>query len=148
MTNNRELLNLLMNMVKATRCCQQDSAFCGGVTFTQFYIIDLLKTSGTLRLSDLHEQLAVEKSTSTRLLEPLVQRGIVLKNRSENDSRAIDLKLTNEGKLLYSELWQCMNDFFNRLSAEIPEDKRTEVHDNVIVFVRAVMAVFTRSGGC
>ncbi len=148
MSNNRELLALLVDMTKATRCCQQDSVFCGGITFTQFFILDQIDQHGTLRLSDLHDILSVEKSTSTRLIQPLVRKGLVKKDRSESDSRAINLTVTDRGRQINAELWRCFDSFFEELTAEIPKDIREEVLKHVIVFVKAVRNVFSKSSCC
>lgn len=146
MRNNQELLSLLVDMVKATRCCQQDSSYGEDITFTQFYIINLIAEQGTLRLTDLHALLSVEKSTSTRLIDPIVQRGYVKKERSACDCRAIDLTLTEKGHETNTEHWKCLNDFFNQLLAEIPADKQEEVFSCVVLFLKAVKKVFNHPG--
>ncbi|NLI91498.1 MAG: aminotransferase class I/II-fold pyridoxal phosphate-dependent enzyme [Peptococcaceae bacterium] len=137
-TNNRELLSLLAEMTKASRCCQQDAILGGGITFTQFYILDLIGKNGTLQLSDLHDLLSVEKSTSTRLVEPLVQQGLVKKQRSEFDCRAINLVLTDSGRKIKEELWERLNSFLEKLSSQIPEDKHKEVYNSVRLFLTAI----------
>lgn len=142
MHNNQELLSLLAEMAKAARCCQQENTFCDGLTFTQFNILNLVGKHGTLRLSDLHDLLSVEKSTSTRLIEPLVQRGLIKKERSACDCRAIDLILTDKGRETSASHWSCLNNFLDRLWAEIPEDKREEVYRGVVIFLNAIKKAF------
>lgn len=146
MHNNQELFSLLVDMGKATRCCQQDSSYGEDITFTQFYIINLIAKQGTLRLTDLHALLSVEKSTSTRLIDPIVQRGYIKKEKSACDCRAIDLTLTEKGHETNTEHWKCLNNFFNQLLAEIPEDKQEEVFSCVVLFLKAVKKVFNHPG--
>lgn len=145
MNNNRELLCLLTEMTKTTRCCQQDAILGGCVTFSQFYILDLVGKHGTLQLSDLHNFLEVEKSTSTRLIEPLVQQGFIVKEKSEIDCRAINLVLTDKGQQTKIELWERLNAFMEKLSAEIPMDKQEEIYHNVLLFLKAVKSVLKDS---
>jgi DNA-binding MarR family transcriptional regulator len=142
MRNNQELLSLLVDMAKAVRCCQQDSSYGDGITFTQFYIINLIAKHGTLRLTDLHALLSVEKSTSTRLIDPIVQRGFVKKERCASDCRAIDLTLTEKGHETNVEHWKCLNNFFDQFWTEIPEDQQEEVFSCVVIFLQAVKKVF------
>ncbi len=93
------LLELIAEMSKATRIFQQESVFCEGITFNQFTILDqMAKTGGEIPLSELHGRLEVEKSTTTRLVAPLLKKGLVEKNRSKKDSRAANLSLTKEGR--------------------------------------------------
>jgi DNA-binding MarR family transcriptional regulator len=146
MHNNQELLSLLIDMGKATRCCQQDSSYGEDITFTQFYIINLIAKQGTLRLTDLHALLSVEKSTSTRLIDPIVQRGYIKKEKSACDCRAIDLTLTEKGYETNDEHWKCLNNFFNQLLAEIPDGKQEEVFSCVVLFLKAVKKVFNNPG--
>jgi len=145
MQNNRELLCLLAEMTKATRCCQQDAILGGCVTFTQFYILDLVGKHGTLQLSDLHPLLEVEKSTSTRLIEPLVQQGLIIKERSEIDCRAINLILTEKGHKTKVDLWKRVDIFLEKLSSEIPEDKQEVVYQNASLFLKAVKNVLNQN---
>ncbi len=145
MNNNRELLCLLAEMTKATRCCQQDAILGSCMTFTQFYILDLVGKYGILQLSDLHALLEVEKSTSTRLIEPLVQQGLIIKERSEIDCRAINLILTDKGQKAKAELWKRVDSFLGKLSAEIPVDKQEEVYKNASLFLKAVKNVLNNN---
>lgn len=148
MLNNQMILSLIADMTKTTRCCQQDELFCKGITFTQFLILDHIANQGQLKLSDLHVLLSVEKSTSTRLIHPLVQQGLVLKEASSSDSRAVNLKLSAEGTEIHKELWSCLNDFLSKVTDEIPADIRDEVFKHVIVFNQAIKKVFNTTSCC
>jgi DNA-binding MarR family transcriptional regulator len=102
---HRELLDLISEVAKATRIFQQESVFCGGVTFIQFTILDqVARSGGTLSLARLHSVLEVKKSTTTRLVAPLVKKGLLEKRKSEEDSRAAILELTPEGRETWGEV--------------------------------------------
>ena len=95
---NRPLLDILFELVRALRIFQQEAEFCGGVTFAQFVILDLVdQAGGSLPLAELHGRLEVDKSTTTRLVKPLVSKGLVGRRRSRSDSRAVKLSLTPAG---------------------------------------------------
>ncbi|NBJ15180.1 MAG: winged helix-turn-helix transcriptional regulator [Dehalobacter sp. 4CP] len=145
MKNNRELLCLLAELTKASRCCQQDAILGGSITFTQFYILDLVGKYGILQLSDLHSLLKVEKSTSTRLIEPLVLQGLIIKERSEIDCRAINLILTDKGQQIKTNVWEHVDIFLGKLSAEIPEDQQEAVYENTWLFLKAVKSVLNQN---
>ena len=72
----RDLLEILQGCAREMRCCSQDETFFGAVTFNQFIILDLIAQKKEMPLSDLHGLLAVEKSTTTRLLNPLIRKGL------------------------------------------------------------------------
>ena len=62
--NGRQMISLLAELSQALRCCQQEAVFCENVTFTQFFILDVVESKRKIRLSDLHDILSVEKSTT------------------------------------------------------------------------------------
>ena len=92
---NTELMEIFMGLSQVTRCCRQDVAFCEGVTFHQFMILDAVAGKKEMQISDLHKLLAVEKSTTTRLVNPLIQKGLLRREKAQHDSRAATLILTD-----------------------------------------------------
>ena len=91
-------MSLIAETAKVTRIFQQESVFCEGLTFNQFTILDkVAQAGGELALARLHAILEVEKSTTTRLVAPLVKKGLVEKKRSTQDTRAAVLSMTPLG---------------------------------------------------
>ncbi|UCF56837.1 MAG: MarR family transcriptional regulator, partial [Deltaproteobacteria bacterium] len=70
------MFSLMSELARAVRCCQQEAVFCENVTFSQFFILDMVAEKGKLKLSELHQILSVDKSTTTRLINPLVKQGL------------------------------------------------------------------------
>jgi len=136
--NNHEMLSLISELSRAVRCCQQEPVFYDNVTFSQFFILDVVAEKGTLRLADLHEILLVDKSTTTRLVNPLVKQGLVLREKSNHDSRAINLKLTKKGKSVRQSVWSCLSGFVDAIQTGIPEEKRADVFEGVKIFLNAM----------
>lgn len=135
---HRELFSLLSDLSRAVRCCQQEAIFCENVTFTQFFILDLVSESGTLGQGELHEILSVEKSTTTRLVQPLVRQGLLIREKSNRDSRAVNLRLTEKGESVLGNVWACLSRFVEGIRRGIPEGKRSEVFESVKTFLNAM----------
>lgn len=135
---HRELFSLLSNLSRAVRCCQQEAVFCENVTFTQFFILDLVSVNGTLRQGELHKILSVEKSTTTRLVQPLVRQGFLIREKSNRDSRANNLRLTEKGESVLENIWACLSRFVEGIRQGIPEEKRFEVFECVKTFLNAM----------
>ena len=124
---------------RVSRMFQQEHAFCEGVTFTQFLILDqVLEADGRLDLSDLHPALEVDKSTTTRLVAPLVERGLLSKHRCADDGRAFELRVTDEGRDLTRSVWDCITGAVEVLERFIPDDEREGAYRGVRVFLRAL----------
>ena len=136
--NNCEILSLISDLCQVVRCCRQDSTFCEDVTFTQFLILDQVAKKGNLKMLDLHQILAVDKSTTTRLINPLVRGGLVERAKSDHDSRAVNLKLTIAGKEVHRKVWLCLEGFVDAIGRGIPEEKKTDVYEAVKLFINAV----------
>jgi DNA-binding MarR family transcriptional regulator len=134
----RELFEIIMSLGREIRCCSRDEAICGGVTFHQFVILDAVAKNQGLDLADLHKMLAVEKSTTTRLVNPLLQKGLLKRDRAEHDSRAVKLTLTEEGRETHERVWMCLEGFFGNIARNIPEDGQEEVLEAVKVFTAAM----------
>ena len=146
MSKNKEMLLRIAGLSRALRCCQQDAAFCEALTFTQFFILETVAEKELLRLSRLHEILGVDKSTTTRLVNPLVVQGLVAREKSKSDGRVVQLKLTGKGEKVRRQIWSCVTGYFNTIEAGIPEEKRAIVYNAVRLFSEAL--VNAGSGCC
>jgi DNA-binding MarR family transcriptional regulator len=136
--NNRDMFSLMSELSRAVRCCQQEAVFCENVTFSQFFILDMVAEKGKLKLSELHQILSVDKSTTTRLINPLVKQGLILREKSGYDSRAVDLRLTKKGELVRKRVWACISRFVDVIQMGIPEEKRARVYEGVRIFLDAM----------
>jgi DNA-binding MarR family transcriptional regulator len=133
------VFQLLQDMGKVIRIFQSEAVLCEGVTFAQFCILDhVAARGGRLELSDLHGLLSVEKSTTTRMVGPLVKRGLVKREKSGHDSRAIELTLTARGRDVHDKVWKCVTGFIDDVLQRIPGDRRNNVLDALGVFIRSI----------
>ncbi|MCX5849361.1 MAG: MarR family transcriptional regulator [Deltaproteobacteria bacterium] len=136
--NCSELMNVFSGLSQVMRCCWRDEAFCEGITFHQFMILDTAAKAKELNMSDLHKILSVQKSTTTRLVNPLINKGLLRRDKADHDSRAVKLTLTKEGLETHKKVWLCLIDFYQRVTNNIPEEKRAEVLECVKIFIAAI----------
>lgn len=134
----REIFDILMGLSREIRCCSQDEAFCRDVTFHQFVILDAVAQRGELDLAELHGLLSVEKSTTTRLVNPLLAKGLLKRERATHDSRAAKLALTEEGMETHRKVWECVGAFFGSINRNIPEEQREGILASVRTFTGAL----------
>lgn len=137
---------MLIRLSQETRCCSQDEAFCAGITFHQFIILDaIVKKKREIHLSDLHEILSVEKSTTTRLVNPLIRKGFLRRHKAEHDLRAVKLILTEEGLDIHKKVWSCLAGFLQSIVKNIPEAQLDEVLESVTIFSGAIRSAIGES---
>ncbi len=134
----RELFEIIMALGREIRCCSRDEAICQDLTFQQFIILDAVARRGVLGLTDLHQILSVEKSTTTRLVNPLIRRGLLIRDRATHDSRAATLRVTEEGVETHRKAWCCLEGFFEGIVKNIAAGQREEVLAAVKVFTAAM----------
>lgn len=143
------VFHLLQDLGKVMRIFQSETVLCEGVTFAQFCILDHVSArGGKLELSELHGLLSVEKSTTTRMVSPLIKRGLVRKEKSEHDSRAIELTLTAKGKEIHKKVWECVKSFIVEVFHRIPDDRRKSILESLGVFIKSIRNCCSRSTGC
>ncbi len=67
-----------------------------GVTGSQLWILQEVAKTPDIGVSELADCLSIHQSTCSQLVEKLVHRGLVIKERSKEDQRRVGLCLTEE----------------------------------------------------
>ena len=113
-----QIYTLLRELAKTERIFKQDPIF-DEVTFGEFNVLDHVAHTGTMAQSQLLELLSVEKSTATRLVEPLIEKGLLRKERSSLDARTVELQITSEGKKAHTRVWNCIAEFLGEFLSSL-----------------------------
>lgn len=71
-----------------------------GVTGSQLWILQEVSNTPGIGVSELAERLSIHQSTGSQLVEKLVARNLINKERSKEDQRRVGLWLTDEASLL------------------------------------------------
>ncbi len=138
MVDNNDMLYRVARLARALRFCRQESVFCEDLTFWQFFILETVGRHGRLPLSRLHAILGVEKSTTTRMVAPLVARGLVVRRKRDGDGRAVALALTDEGRAVCGRIRDCAAGYFAALQERIPENRRRQVFEALDLFAQSL----------
>ncbi|HNZ64844.1 MAG TPA: MarR family winged helix-turn-helix transcriptional regulator [Smithella sp.] len=146
--NATELIDVLSGLAQVMRSCCRDEAFCEGVTFHQFMILDAVAREKELHMADLHQFLAVEKSTTTRLVSPLIAKGLLKREAAIHDSRAAKLVLTGKGNEIHQKILACLAGFFQRVMGKMPARKRTAMLESVKLFISSMKKSANGGNGC
>jgi DNA-binding MarR family transcriptional regulator len=135
---DKQLFETIRRLITSLRIFQNETAFCEDITFSQFSILNYVSKTGILEMSKLHALLSVEKSTTTRLVEPLIKKGYLGKKRSGSDSRIIELFITDDGKKIHSNVWKCISDFMINMENSIPSGKKSEMLHALDIFIKSI----------
>jgi DNA-binding MarR family transcriptional regulator len=136
--SHQEVFSLIGELSRALRCCQQEESFCLDLTLSQFFILHSIAGRGKIHLAELHDILSVEKSTTTRMVSPLIRRGLIARERAVHDSRALNLRLTPRGEEIYRRIWVCLEEFLDTIQRGIPAAERKKIYGATQTFLKAV----------
>ena len=100
---------------------------CCGITVSQCYALDALGENGEMAMIQLAGKLYLDKSTATRAIDPLVERGLVQRRLSEVDRREILVSLTPAGKKLHQEIVASLEASQRQILERIPPENREHV---------------------
>lgn len=77
----------------------------GGITMSQFGVLEALLHLGPLSQGDLGQKLLLSGSNVTTVIDNLEKRGFVTRTRRPGDRRVVDVELTDSGRKLIARLF-------------------------------------------
>lgn len=98
-----------------------------GLTVPQFGILEALHHLGPLSLGELAEKLLVTGGNVTYVMDRLEEQGLVYRDRSIEDRRVIQAKLTPKGRKLISEVFPPHAAFVKGMVSHLEPDEREEL---------------------
>lgn len=108
------------------------------LTLTEWRVCSTLHHRPHQRLSDVASNTSTEPSTLSRVVDGLMQRGLLLRDRSGDDARALALSLTPEGSALtlrlipIAQLYERVSlTGFSAAQAEQLRDMLRRLYDNM-----------------
>jgi DNA-binding MarR family transcriptional regulator len=123
------LYGALSELLRVVQFRDRDRACCYDVSVSQCYALEAVARTGPLTMNDLAGRLYLDKSTASRLVDGLEQKGYVARERDASDRRIVRLRVTAPGE---------------RLCAQIEDDLAREYADLLVDLTPEVRAAMTR----
>ncbi|MGO2132712.1 MAG: MarR family winged helix-turn-helix transcriptional regulator [Halomonas sp.] len=102
------LYEAVNQLIRVHQFRDRESICCHNVSVAQCYALETLVKLGPLRLKALADEMCLDKSTTSRVVDALLRKGYVLKTLDPLDQRAVQLSLTHEGRELYTTIRQSL----------------------------------------
>lgn len=131
----RELIRLL---VRNLGLLEKSEASCCEITISQCHAIVEIGRIEKLSLNKLAELLELDKSTTSRTINNLVDLGLVQREVSPEDRRYITINLTTEGEKIYRNIENSMDEYYLNIFNSIPEEKRKQVLESLELLIEAI----------
>jgi DNA-binding MarR family transcriptional regulator len=123
-------------------------ADCCGVTAGQCHTLLEIGTRGEINLVELAEALGLDASTMSRTIQGLVLIGLVDRRSSDKDRRFVIIRLTDQGRKIFTEIETRYNAYFKQVIELLPEERRQMILESVGEFADAVKRLNTATGCC
>ena len=96
------------------------------LSYSQYCILMKIGVDGA-SMSELAKNLGLDKSTLTRNINILINRGVVYKTQSQSDLRMYIVQLTSDGDLIKQNLYQDLDKFTSDLLNSLDYDMQNEI---------------------
>jgi DNA-binding MarR family transcriptional regulator len=93
-----------MEFIRFYQFRDRDRAVKQGLTVAQCHVLDSLLEHGPLSLNALSARLHLDKSTTSRIVGAMQQRGLAKRARHPQDARAVVITPTREGRRRYERV--------------------------------------------
>ncbi len=117
----------LYQLVKACELCDRACLTQNGVTTSQGYTLLAFPEDGCLTMNELSDTMNLSSSTMTRMVDQLVQKGLVRRKPDESDRRVVLVELTDHGQVTREALDQALDNLFGQVLAHLPPEERPTI---------------------
>jgi DNA-binding MarR family transcriptional regulator len=100
----QRVLDAFRNLVKALRLADRAGLERHGLGSAQVFVLHQLNRESPLSINELAERTATDQSTVSVVVNKLVEKGFVTRERSNDDARRVALALTAKGRLTVRKL--------------------------------------------
>lgn len=128
----QELYEAVNQLIRVHQFRDRDCICHHDVSVAQCYALETLVKRGPLRLQALADEMYLDKSTTSRVVDSLLRKQYVLKAHDPADQRAVQLSLTPAGEALYQTIHQ---DLIAE-EASMIKDVPAEVVDGALTLIR------------
>jgi DNA-binding MarR family transcriptional regulator len=118
-------------MIEARDCGCSTS----GTTVAQCHLLLGIEETQPTTITDLADELELDRSTISRTVEGVVDMGLVTREADSSDRRCFNLILTPEGKQTVAEIHRENDRYFSRLLASVPKSRRKQIVDGLELLV-------------
>lgn len=103
-----------------------------GVTGSQLWILQEVGNTPGIGVSELAARLSIHQSTGSQLVEKLVGRNLIIKERSKEDQRRVGLRVTEEASRLLTNAPGPAEGILPEALQALPESALLALNDSLI----------------
>lgn len=108
---------------------------CGSLTYTEYDYLETIFEKGSVRLSELADQMRVSKPTASNMVSRLQRKQLVTRNPCPKDGRAANIELSETGKELLTYDRQLYSNLISELLEGMPQKDRKQLETSLAQMV-------------
>ena len=121
-----EAVRLTRSLMREYRLRDRDEVCCYDVTMLQYETIDALARVGEATMNEISGAMSLANSTMTRVVDQLVEKGLVERRADPEDRRVVRVALTAAGEEKVDEVRRCVRESQKAVLSTIkPGDRQT-----------------------
>nr|NQU89587.1 MarR family transcriptional regulator [Bacteroidota bacterium] len=117
---------------------QNQSGCCCGITITQCHTLMELDIEDNITLNELAARIHLDKSTVSRTVESLVNKGLIERTIPKSNRRTTLITLTMEGKEVCNSINSGNDIYFGEVLFALPVDLRSAFYEGFEAVVNAM----------
>jgi len=134
------ILQLLRKITRAIDLHSRRLASQFGLTGPQLVCLRVLKNRGVLTPSKLAREVSLSQGTITGIIDRLLNRGLVTRDRSRIDRRSVSVDITKEGLKIISNAPSPLQESFALKLRTLPQENQLVIHTILEQIVRMMDA--------
>jgi DNA-binding MarR family transcriptional regulator len=119
----------------------KDGISCCGISLAQCHVILEIGLRKLTNISQLSENLSLDKSTLSRTIDGLVNLNFIERTPDPNDRRFMKLSLTEAGEKVFNNINDFCNQDYRNLFDHIPKEKHDQVIESISLLARAMIEI-------
>lgn len=135
----------LAELVRAYQFRDKEQICCHDISVSQCYALEALVRRGSLTLNELAARLRLEKSTASRMVDGLEEKGYLTRAPHPADRRALQLAVTPAGRALYERIEAELVEEETQLLSRFAPEVRGAL---VLLLGQLAEAAVSRLGSC
>jgi DNA-binding MarR family transcriptional regulator len=140
--DTQQLADLFEGFIQAIGLHRPDQVPIGfSISISEMFALMELAAGAPMSQQTLADHLHLEKSTVSRLIKELEQRGWVKRERDLHDSRMFQLSLSDEGQEAAAQLAKSMIERHERLLVALKPDEQEALAYGLAALIRALRTV-------
>lgn len=139
----RALFDAVRKLIQTYQFRDRDRTCYHNISVTQCYALEALARDGAMGVNCIASKLRIEKSSASRMLDSLEDKGYVRRKTDPRDGRARIVEMTRKGKRLHDEIVEELVDEKREILAGVGKSARAAAISIVDELSRVAQGRFT-----